>query len=164
MKFLSYKNDVDWELALTALATAPTPEQAVEYLKEYHDRQTTVAVLEGFRRARPERYEQVRRQLTPRLEQELTDGLLDNARLATIATNMAIKRTMELLERGVCRDPSKVARDLADVQAKSVDKKLSLEGRPTQITETRNPEEIIRALEGMRVIKRVEVEQGEANG
>jgi hypothetical protein len=156
--YLSYKNDMDWELALSAVAAHPTLEEAAAYLQEYHGKTCTPAVLDGFRKARPERYERVRRQLTPRLEQDLADGLLDNARLAATATSLAIEQTMKLLEAGRCQDPSKVARDLADVQAKSIDKKLALEGRPSQVIETRNTNEIIRRLEGMNVIKRVDAE------
>ena len=139
------------------MAVCPSLDQAVVYLRDYHDKTTTPAVLEGFRRARPEQYETVRRQLAPRLEQELADGLLDNARLAAAATGLAIERSTQLLESGKCVDPSRVARDLADVQAKSIDKRLALEGRPSQVVETRNASEIIRALEGMKVVKSVDV-------
>ena len=55
---------------------------------------------------------------------------------------------------------SKIARDLADVQSKAVDKKLSLEGRPSQITEVRDVADIVRALEAKKVITQIEVESG----
>lgn len=41
---------------------------------------------------------------------------------------------------------AKALRDIADTTSKTVDKLLSLSGRPTQITEHRDPMEVLRSL------------------
>lgn len=153
--FLSEQNDVDMELALGVMAACPTLEEASERLAE-QGMTVSAAKLEVMGRRFPERYEAARRQIAPQLEGLATGQMLDVTRLALAAQQTAISRTMERLKDGQCADPSKVARDLADVMAKNVDKRLALEGRPTQITENRDIGEIINSLVAMKVASRVD--------
>lgn len=152
--FLSYRNDLDMEKAMTAIIVSDSLEDAVEALKvEGH--QTTVGFLETLPRnpGLRERFEKRREELAPALEGIFANDLLDNARRAALVTRLAIDQTQRMLENNEIREPSRVARDLAQVGAQSVEKRLSLQGRPTQIVEHRDVSEIVRALEGLGVVK-----------
>ena len=153
--FLSYKNDTHLELALMALAASPTPEEACAFLLEEHSIQTTPPTLKAVARMRPKEYEELRAKLVPIKEDSLTHNLLDNALYMSDVTRVAMEQLMARLEEG--RIPpeylSRVARDAQDVQSKAIEKKLSLEGRPGIITETRTAPEIIRALEQKGVLR-----------
>ncbi len=156
-KFLSRENESGEQLALAAIAAHPTLEQAVEYLKEAHSIYTTVATLQKKTvKCRPE-LEEIREQLAPRVEAIRANDMLDNAGLATELERMCMERLQIQLEQGRVKDPARVARDLADLKAKNVDKRLAVQGRPTQITETRNLAEIVKAMEGMGIAKQVDV-------
>lgn len=143
------------ELALGVMAACPTLEEASERLEE-QGMTVSASKLEVMGRRFPERYEAARRQIAPQLEGLATGQMLDVTRLALAAQESAILRTQERLDDGLCADPSKVARDLADVMAKNVDKRLALEGRPTQIVENRDIGEIINSLVAMKVASRVD--------
>jgi hypothetical protein len=160
--FISYENPVQIELALMALAASPTAKDAVAYLKAEHDIVCVESKLTGLARYHTEQYEELRQRIAPLKEKQLANNLLDNALYASDVTAQAIGQLQERIKYVKTDQLSRVARDLADVQAKAVDKRLALEGRPTVITETRSAPEIIRALESMRVVKPVEITQGEA--
>lgn len=161
-KFISHNNETHQELALMALVASPTPEDACAFLQAEHNLTTTPANLKVLARTRADQYEELRERVAPMKEQILTHNLMDNALYASEVTQVAMEQLMKRLEEGKIRPEylSKVARDIADVQSKAVDKKLSLEGRPTHIVEQRTPDEIIRQLERKGVVKRVEIEQG----
>jgi hypothetical protein len=147
---------VDMELALGAVAAFPTLEGAVEYLRDAHEIQTTPERLEVECRRFPERLAKFREEWAPKREALAAEHMLNNTTRASEVLALAIEKTREHLESSRCTDPATVARNLADVMAKSVDKRLSLQGRPTQITEHRDVNEIVRALEGMKVVTTVQ--------
>jgi hypothetical protein len=152
-RFLSPKNDLDVECVATALVLAPTLEDAVEILAE-QGATVTVDTLRVWRDRDPfvsERYEKRRTELAPQLEPIFANDLLDNARRATLVIRLAIERTKELLEAGEVRDPSRVARDLSQVVAQSIEKRHAIQGRPTQIVEHRDVSEIVRQLVALGV-------------
>ncbi len=152
-RFLSEKNDVDVQKALTAMVMYERLDEAADYLLQ-EGITTTVEKLEVWRdRMYAERYEKRREELAPILEARLASGLLDNAGLAADVTRLAITKTRDLLEEGRVADPSRVARDLSQVATQAVDKRLALQGRPTKIVENRDIADIVRALEGMGVVK-----------
>jgi hypothetical protein len=164
--FLSYDNEAHQSLALMALAASPDARSACEYLKTEHNIIAVPSKLTRMARYRSEQYEELREKIAPVKEKVLTHNLTDNALYASEVTRVTMEQLMERLEEGRVRpqDLAKTARDIADVQAKSIDKKLALEGRPMNITEDRTPTQIINALERlgvMRPVKRVEIEQGE---
>jgi hypothetical protein len=86
-------------------------------------------------------------------ENALISDLGDNAKLAGVAIRLAVKRTLELLAEGRVQDPSRVARDLADVQAKAIDKSRLLQDKPTAIVAKPKMAEIISGLESLGVIE-----------
>lgn len=156
--FVAEGNELNTELALSAIATCPTMAHATVLLKEKHGVICTPAKLRVVASHHPEELDKLRERIAPKVEAATANNMLTNAWEATEVESLAIERAREMLEEGRIADPSKVARDLADVKAKNVDKRLALQGRPTQISEHRNTDEIVRALEGMGVAQRVSVE------
>lgn len=155
--FVSGSNELNLELALSALATCPTMAHASTLLKG-QGVICTPAKLRVLASQHSEELDKLRERVAPKIEAAVANNMLSNAWEATEVENLAIERAREMLEEGRIADPSKVARDLADVKAKNVDKRLALQGRPTQISEHRNTDEIVRALEGMGIAQRVSVE------
>lgn len=151
-------NEVNLELALSAIAVCPTVAHATTLLKENYGVTATPLHLRHLATAHVEELQQLREKIAPKIEQAVATNMLSNVWEATEVENMAIERTREMLEEGRIADPSKVARDIADVKAKNVDKRLALEGRPQKVTEHRNLDEIVRALEGKGVAQRVDAE------
>ena len=152
MSFLSRHNDLDIERAIAAMIVCPTLEDAVEALKQ-QGTQTTVALLEVWRDREPgisERYEKRREELA--LEGAFANDLLDNTKRSTTVIRLAIEETDKRLKTGNVADPSRVARDLSQVMAQAVDKRLAIQGRPTQIVEHRDVGEIIRQLVALGVV------------
>jgi hypothetical protein len=155
VRFLARNNDLDVERAITAMILSSTLEDAVDVLK-LQGVVTTVEHLRVWRDRDPairERWEKRRQELAPQIEAELANNLLDNAQRASAVITVAIAKTEELLEAGKVGDPARVARDLSQVVAQSVDKRLSIQGRPTQITEHRDIGEIVRQLQAKGVIE-----------
>lgn len=161
-RFLSYDNEADQSLALMALAASPTPEEAVEYLAAEYNITCVPSKLVGMAKFRREQYEELRQKIAPLKEKQLANNLLDNAVYASEVTMQAVQQLQAKVDEGrvPAESLSRVARDLADVQAKAVDKRLALEGRPTVITETRSAPEIIRKLEHMGVVNSTATEIG----
>lgn len=93
-----------------------------------------------------ERYEQIREQWSARVEQTVANDMRDAAREAVEVQRLAVNAARERLEAGKDDDPARSAANLARVAQSNTDKLLSLTGRPTQITETRNVNEILRSL------------------
>jgi hypothetical protein len=98
-------------------------------------------------------FEKLREDWAPKIEAQLANDLLDTARLASAVEHLALQKAHEQLENGNAREPSKIARDASQVKSQSVDKRLALQGRPTQVTERRDVGEIVKALVGMKVLK-----------
>lgn len=153
---LCEQNELDMEIVLSAMAFHPTLQQASDYLFQEHGMQVSEAKLGVLQNKHRERYEKIRTAYASRIETGRAHDMLGVAGLCTEVERAAVTRAGEMLAEGRVHDPSKVARDLADVKAKNIDKKLALESRPSQIVENRNTSEIIRALEGMGVVQTVD--------
>lgn len=155
-QYIATTNDLGVDQALTAIIAYPTLEMAREYLKE-HGYEADIKKLKAWRDVRfADRFQELRKEISPKIEAMLADDMLSNARLASEVEGIAIQHTKTMLEKGEVQDPSRVARDLSQVRSQAIDKRLALEGRPTKITETRNVEEVVRALEGLGVVKAVD--------
>ena len=152
-------NEINTEMALSAIATCPTMAHASTLLKG-QGITCTPAKLRVMASLHSEELDKLRERVAPKIEAAAANNMLSTVWEASEVQNLAIERAKEMLEEGRIADPSKVARDLADVMAKNVDKRLALQGRPTQISEHRNSDEIIRALEGMGIAERVEITAG----
>lgn len=158
--FFDEKNDVDSSSAVSALALCPTIREAKIQLEQlgYAEKAVSERRLEVMKGNKGEEIEKLRREYAPQLEATLTGDMLDEARYATEVISLAIRRTEERLKANIVSDPAKVARDLSQIRSQGIEKKLALEGRPTSISESRNTDEVIRALEGLGVAKQVTVE------
>jgi hypothetical protein len=84
-KFLSEKNNVDLELALSAMAATASLPQAVELLNDKHGITTSVARLEVVRRVNAQRYGELCRQWAVKKERQLAGAMIDNSTLATVS-------------------------------------------------------------------------------
>lgn len=154
--------DVDMELLYAALIAYPKDLEACQFMAE-HKYDISEAKMDVYRRrcsnpATPlfDGYQKRREQLAPRLEAKLADDMLANAQRATNAEAFCIERIEEMLAEGRVQDPSRVARDLSQIRTQSIDKRLALQGRPTQITEHRDVSELVNALVGMKVAEVVD--------
>lgn len=168
---LQENNPVDTELLCAALIGYSDDEEAVGFLAE-HDIVISPAKLNVLRRraeappcySKPEsadlsqQYQRRRAELAPAVEAKLADDMLSNAAKATLLESLCFERIQVLLEGNELRDPARVARDLSQIRTQAIDKRLALQGRPTTITSSRSMEEVLRQLESMNVVKRVDVE------
>lgn len=139
--------NTDMELALGALA-AYGPEGACEYLYDTHDIEVTPEKLERHRRRFPEKYQEIREKLAPRLESMAVADMRSNIVKSNAVIGVALERADQQLKDGR-GDASKIGRDIADIMAKSTDKMLALQGRPTHITADRSLAEVMRALKAI---------------
>ena len=156
---LARQDPVSREMAIAALAAHKDLQQAKDYLEREHGyKEISIPRLESYKGACSTEIEEARRELAPALELELTNNMLDEARRVTSVIDLAVRRTERLLERDAISDPAKAARDLGQLRTQAIDKRLALEGRPTQIIEKRSPDEILAKLEALGVVRQVDVE------
>jgi hypothetical protein len=106
-------------------------------------------------------FEKLREEWAPKIEASLANNLLENARLAAETERMAIEQARTELQEGRAKEPAKIARDLSQVKSQAIDKRLALQGRPTQITERRDVNEIVRALVGLKVVQVADLPPGQ---
>lgn len=119
-------------------------------------------LLKWSRGAHAELYQKLHEQHAGALENQLVAEFRMVARHATDGARLAIERATEQLEAGKDRDPARTAANLATVADKATGKVLALSGRPTSIREDRrNPEDLLRALIGMGVLKPPDEEQAQ---
>ena len=158
-KSLSRQNPVAREMAIAALAAHSDMQEAKDYLEREHGYgEISIPRLESYRNNCGTEIEEARRELAPMMELKLTNDLLAETVRVTSVIDRAVRRTERLLERDAISDPAKAARDLGQLRTQAIDKRLALEGRPTQIIEKRSADEILAKLEAMGIAKRVDVE------
>lgn len=155
---------VDMELVYAALIAYPDNDSAIKFMEE-NGYGVSEAKMEVFRRGTTEPtspyfepFLKRREQLAPRLEAKLAEDLLSEASRATAAVSYCIEQTEQMLANGEIKDPARAARDLSQIRTQAIDKRLALQGRPTQISEHRNTDEILARLEAMGVAQKVDVE------
>lgn len=85
-------------------------------------------------------------QIAPQLEAQMVRQHRDIALLAHEETMAMIHHAREQREEGKIKDAAGAARNLATTAAIVTDKLLALTGRPTQITEHREPSKLIDSL------------------
>jgi len=140
MKGLSEKNPDDLDAALTACIVYGTLEEASAHLESDYGMRVSVAKLEVHLRKERERYTELREWLAPQLEKEQAHNLLSDARKIGHVKRMALDRTAELLQRGQIKEPSIAVRNLADAEAKAIDKHALMSGKPTARVESTKDE------------------------
>jgi hypothetical protein len=165
LKGVNEKTEVGLELTYTALVAFPDLEDSRKFLLEngYDVSVEKLRVLKTMKGRIPgkpgeDMYVQKRKELAPTLEKIHADDLLDQARECSAIVDLALTRTREKLEAGEVADPSRVARDLSQVQTQAIDKRMLLEDRPTEIRAVHTTDELIVKLEGLKVLERVDAE------
>ena len=134
--------------ALMALiAWAGNASAAVRHLKSVGKRAPRVETLLNWSRTLHwERYQELREKYGDQIEKGLAADYLDSARELREVAHMAAEKAKERLEAGEDQDPGRTAANLARASAIALEKSLTLQGKPTQITESRNPSEILAGL------------------
>jgi hypothetical protein len=107
----------------------------------------------------PDRYHAILRERGREIEELAASKAREAVIKAQTAQNLAIEQTIERLEANDPRvDPSQAAQRMAVVMGINNDHNLKLTGRPTQITEHRDPNEILRSLGAIAGLVKVENE------
>lgn len=142
------QEDIDWCLQ-ALVAWAGNANAAVKWLEAHAEGRRVPAALtltSWSRTKHWERYEQIREQFGGLREKTISNDMRDAAQEAVETQRLAVEKARERLEAGRDDDPARSAASLAKVAQSNIDKLLSLTGRPTQITESRNVNEILRSL------------------
>jgi hypothetical protein len=115
---------------------------------------TAVTLTQWSRGKHADLYQRLHEEHAPALEAQLIGEFRLIARHATDAARLAIEKATDRLENDKDNDPARTAANLATVADKATGKVLALSGRPTSIREERrNPEELVRSLMMLGVIK-----------
>ena len=154
------------EALMALVATASNASAAERWLKSQGKRTPVSKTLtEWSRTTYLERFNELREKYRDKLEADLAHSMRDAARAATAATLEAVEAARQGIRNKTEKDPARAAANLARVAQSQTDKLLSLTGRPTQITETRNLEQIMRSLVAKGVLtlpeepERVQIEE-----
>lgn len=139
------------DLCLQALvAWAGNSPAAVRYLTSIAEPGQRVpsyaTLLEWSRTKHWERYEQIREEMSSLRERTIVNDMRDAAGEAIEVQRIAVEKAKERLEAGKDDDPGRTAANLARTASANTDKLLSLSGRPTQITESRDAAQVLRSL------------------
>ena len=150
------QEDIDRSLE-ALVAWAGNGEEAIRWLQENNPGDwripTSTTLRHWSRTTHWERFEQIREQWSTMRERSISNDMRDAAQEAVEAQRLAVVRARERLEAGRDDDPARSAANLARVAQSNVDKLLALTGRPSQITESRNAEEILRSLVAKGVLQ-----------
>lgn len=138
-------------MALVAWAGSPT--NAARHLKSSGKLDVSSSTLASWKQTHALRYDELREKYSAQMEEALSHEFREAAMQAVQLEKLAMEKATALLEAGKDNDPSRSAANAARVAQSSTDKLLSLTGRPTQIVEQRNTEEIIRSLVSKGVLK-----------
>jgi hypothetical protein len=80
------------------------------------------------------------------IETQLAEDYLDTATLGRELATTAMRLALEQAHAGTLRDPAKTAMNAIITSGTALDKRLILQNRPTQITESRDPKQAAAAL------------------
>ena len=113
-----------------------------------------------------EEYERIRHKYGHKLEEfviaEIRERMVEQSELEKLAA----QKTREALENGQVRDPARTMRDVAAAKSQNIDKLRVMTGRPTDITEHRSVDELVKALVSLGIAtesvdgEAVEIENG----
>ena len=116
----------------------------------------SLSTLQTYLKNHPEEYEEVRRNLAPQIEA----AVVEEMRAFIVQAGRVKSKVLERIDRALDedaipeRDLHNTLRNVAASQATSVDKTLSLSGRPSQITEHRSAAELLERLQKLGALKR----------
>jgi hypothetical protein len=130
-------------------------QSAVAYLKEHGELEKIPRphTISGWIRGKhAELYADIREKATDAIERDLADRYRGVAAQAIDATEVGVDVARRHLESGKDRDPARSAANLALVATKTLRDYALLEGKPTNIQETRGLPETLRTLISMGVL------------
>lgn len=138
---------------MAVIAWAGNATAAARYLKAEKGIDLNAATLNSWKTVHAARYAEMREQYASQKETELAHEFRDVAMLAVVGERLAIEKATARLKAGKDEDPGRTAANLARVAQSSTDKLMTVTSRPTQITENRGLQEILRSLGAMGVFK-----------
>jgi hypothetical protein len=154
-----YSEEEITEGLMAMIAWAGNASAASRYLKSQKQIELPAVTLNGWKTSHAIRYDELREKYSGQVEAALAHELRDSAMQATQLTQLAMRKATERLESGEEQDPSRAAANASRVAQASVDKLLSITGRPSKIVETRNVQEVLRSLAAKGVIAIPEAEE-----
>lgn len=108
-------------------------------------------------------YERIRHDYGHKLEEfviaEIRERMVEQSELE----RLALEKTREALENDEVKDPARTMRDIVHAKGQNIDKLRVMTGRPTDITEHRSLDELVRALSslGIAQVESAPVVEGE---
>ena len=156
MSQIKKRSELGLEITYTALVAYPDLQECSEFLKT-QGVDCSVAELNVLKNKNgvlgKDLYIQKRKELAGQIEKIEADELLDTARKATKIVNLALDKTQRMLERNEVADPSRTARDINQVMTQSIDKRMLLEDRPTEIRAVHTTDELVLKLSKLGVLE-----------
>ena len=131
---------------LSVLAACHGASTKAESVLKEQGQNVDSSTLVRWRKIYPKRYAALHDEMARELEEQ---GIRNGREMILElheAERLALSKTIEALEGGKVRDPAGTLQRLATTRGITTDKLMTLTGRPTQITENRSVDEIIRAL------------------
>ena len=152
-------NGEDVETGLQALIYAGSAPKAAEMLAEIGIDVTPSTLLRWKNTMFPDRFHELLRERGREIEERSAGTMRSLVQQIGEIEELAWERTRQMIEEGNPRiDPSQVAQRAAVAKGINNDHNLKLTGRPTQITEHRDPNEILRSLGAIAGLVTVENE------
>jgi hypothetical protein len=136
---------VDGALLTLAMLGGST-EKAGKELRAAGMNVTSRTLREWREKLYPGRYRDLCQRHARDIEGVIVRGSRAIAVRADEVTMLALEKARAQLKAGEARDPASVARNAAVTKAVNIDKMMLLEGRPTQVTEHRDADELMRAI------------------
>lgn len=130
---------------MACVANAGNAAAAIRSLEAQEKRAPSSGTLhEWMRWTHAARYQELRDKFSEELDQQIIHDWRDVIALATDGTKKAVQKAVNGIEDD--KDPSRTAANLATVADKYTRNKLTAEGKPSRITETRDVNELLRSL------------------
>lgn len=130
---------------MACIANAGSPTRAIEALEAQDKRAPSLGTLSRWMHwTHAPKYQELRDKLGDELDRQLIHEWRDVVALATDGTKKAVQKAIDGIDDD--KDPSRTAANLATVADKYTRGKLTAEGKPTRITETRDVNELLRGL------------------
>jgi hypothetical protein len=153
MPHLVEYSDQDIKKALAVLAgCAENYSLADTMLKDLGIKGVGEDLLRQWRRQHAAEYNEIRKDAGAALRQGMIDELMHRAALATQVVQKATEKALARVNSGADTNPAKTAELMAKVADVNLSKAQLLQGQPTEIKETRTPLELVKFLEGMKVL------------
>lgn len=96
-------------------------------------------------------YESIRSKYGHKLEEFMISELRERMVEQAEVERLALEKTRAALEAGDIKDPARTMRDIAHAKSQNIDKLRVMTGRPTDITEHRSLDELVKALSALGI-------------